>query len=310
MENYLSYKYSQTDIDNFLSAYTEESINLDFKRGVALAMDENAKKEIVKDVSAFANSDGGIIIYGIDEIDHKAGRLCFVDGSIITKEWLEQVINSRIQRKISGLIIDVVRYENDIAKSIFVIKIPRSIQAPHRTSDKRFYKRYNFMSVEMEEYEIRDLYSRKEKTSLKLLPPEKEVIHLHPHEGFVQSCGFWVHFKVENVGNIIETLYKLEIQIPSFSTDELKHMDYYKKYFSRYEGDYSIFSIPNKAPIFQNEIIIMEKFYFTGSAKKFKIINYIILTLYFSFGTDLLYVNLDENLVYNKEKVVFETVDL
>ena len=74
---------------------------------------------------------------------------------------LEQVIQSRIQRKIDGLEIIPVRFENEVKKSIYVIKIPESSLAPHMTSDKRFYKRYNFESVQMEEYEIRNLYNRK-----------------------------------------------------------------------------------------------------------------------------------------------------
>lgn len=44
-----------------------ESVNLDYK--VALSLDGNAKREFAKDVSAFANTAGGMLIYGVTEVD-------------------------------------------------------------------------------------------------------------------------------------------------------------------------------------------------------------------------------------------------
>jgi len=41
-----------------------------------------------------------------------------------------------------------------------VVVVPASIRAPHQAADKRFYKRFNFESVPMEEYEIRDTANR------------------------------------------------------------------------------------------------------------------------------------------------------
>jgi len=87
--------------------------------------------EIVKDVSSFANSAGGMIIYGIKELNHVADSFTFIDGNIYTKEWIEQVIQSGIQRKIEGLKIFPVRFDDNIEKSIYVIKIPESFSAPH-----------------------------------------------------------------------------------------------------------------------------------------------------------------------------------
>lgn len=36
------------------------------------------------------------IVYGIQEKDHKASHLTFIDGTEFTKEWLELVINNGI----------------------------------------------------------------------------------------------------------------------------------------------------------------------------------------------------------------------
>ena len=51
---------------------TEENLHLDYKGAGSLATIDGKKKEISKDISAFANSDGGFVIYGIREFDDDA----------------------------------------------------------------------------------------------------------------------------------------------------------------------------------------------------------------------------------------------
>ncbi len=160
--------YSFEIIESFITNQIEESIHIEFKSKDALARSDSMKKEVSKDVAAFANSDGGIIIYGIEERNHKAYELSFVDGNEFTKEWLEQIISSTIQRNIPDLEIHPIRKNGDIDKTIYVVQIPISIEAPHISRDKRYYKRFNFESVFMEEYEVRQLYGRKVKSILKL----------------------------------------------------------------------------------------------------------------------------------------------
>lgn len=45
-------------------------------------------------------------------------------------------------------------------KVLYVVYVPQSNRAPHIASDKKFYKRFNFQSVPMEEYEVRDSANR------------------------------------------------------------------------------------------------------------------------------------------------------
>lgn len=159
-------KWSPQRLRNMISNGAEESINLDFKAAPALS--DEKKKEICKDVSAFANSDGGAIIYGIEEAEFKASNFSFIDGSVWTKERLEQIIADGIQRKIEGIIIHPIRFDGDIKKSVYVVEIPASDLSPHMTKDNKFYKRYNFMSVVMEEYEVRNSYNKKQNVKLDL----------------------------------------------------------------------------------------------------------------------------------------------
>jgi schlafen family protein len=141
-----------------------ETSNLDYKRSAALARTDVSKNELSKDVSAFANAGGGTLIYGIaeDAKRHVPERLDEgIDPSVITKEWLDDVISSSIHRKIDGVRIHVVPLTAERAGRVsYVVEIPQSLRAPHMASDHRHYKRYNFKSEPMEEYEVRDVARR------------------------------------------------------------------------------------------------------------------------------------------------------
>lgn len=159
--------YSIEDINNLIINEVEENIHLDYKAAGALdKKDEKKRTEITKDISAFANSDGGIIVYGISEIDHRPKEISPVDGRVYTKEWLENVIQ-QIQPRIEDLNIYPIRVD-DIGQSIYVVKIPRSRNAPHMARDKRYYKRFNFKSEPMEDYEVKDLYNRVSTPKIKI----------------------------------------------------------------------------------------------------------------------------------------------
>ena len=201
---------SMEDINQLISLCVEESINLDFKEAPALEKNDKKKAEIAKDVSSFANSAGGYIVYGIKEDNHVADSLSFIDGNEITKEWLEQVIQTRIQRKIEGLKVIPIRFNLDIRQSIYVIRIPESSQAPHMTSDKKFYKRFNFEAVQMEEYKIRNLYNRKDRTKLIINNITTSIETEVENEGEPNEVEFHkLGFQVENIGNSIEKYFKL-----------------------------------------------------------------------------------------------------
>ncbi|WP_422350820.1 helix-turn-helix domain-containing protein [Flagellimonas sp.] len=151
-------------IVQYIDNQIEESNSLDYKAAGALANNDKKKNEISKDVSAFANSNGGVIIYGVKEFDdsdknHLPERIDPVERSRISKEWLEQVIATRIQPKIEGTEICPVTVSETENTVIYVVNIPKSSTA-HQASDNKYYKRYNFQSEPMQDYEIRDVMNR------------------------------------------------------------------------------------------------------------------------------------------------------
>jgi len=59
--------WNEEDLKELIRLQQEENVILDFKRAESLDGAEKKKTEISKDVSAFANSAGGTIVYVIAE---------------------------------------------------------------------------------------------------------------------------------------------------------------------------------------------------------------------------------------------------
>lgn len=163
--------WDESDLLALIQNQVQESLELDYKACASLSNSEGRKNEISKDVSSFANSAGGTIVYGMIENGHIPVQIdCGFDPSAVTKEWIEQVINSRIQRRIDGIVINPVSLTTTNPGHVaYAISIPQSDRAPHMASDNKFYKRFNFQSVPMEEYEVRDTSRRSESPDLYLI---------------------------------------------------------------------------------------------------------------------------------------------
>lgn len=177
------------DLEKYIKLEIAESIHLDYK--ASPAMSKKKRDEICKDVSSFANSDGGLIIYGILEEDALPITLDEgVENSSISREWIEQVIITNISPNIPD--IEIIEIHNGKTNSYFAIKIAKSFNAPHQAPDKKYYKRYNFMSSPMEHYEIEDIKNRK-----LIVPP---LVDFN-----VELYGHLIKLVVENIGDQVAT---------------------------------------------------------------------------------------------------------
>jgi len=149
---------SREDLEKFIYLGVQESLHLDYKDSRALAKEK--RDEIVKDVSSFANADGGVLIYGVRENDHLPESLD--DGTsndIMDREWVDQILQTNITPPVAG--IEIFQIPASHERSFFVVVIPKSFRGPHQASDKKYYKRYNFRSSPMDHYEVEDVISRR-----------------------------------------------------------------------------------------------------------------------------------------------------
>lgn len=243
--------FTQEILESLLLSNLEESINIEFKSAKSLSKEPAVKKEISKDISSFANSDGGIIFYGIDEENHIATSFSFIDGNIFTKEWLENIIISNIQNRIEDLKITPVRFDNDIKQTIYVVKIPQSNHAPHINGDKKYYRRYNFQSVPMEEYEIRNLYLRQKISKVYL-----DRIVVKPDKSKTENIwSFYVELQVINDGCYVSDKYKIACNFENAKGISVNY-DRSKNYnvTNKLEGGVKI-STNECIPLFPDEIL-------------------------------------------------------
>ncbi len=127
--------WDQARVQQYIDDGVEESLNLDYKAAGALAKTPGKRKEVTKDVSAMANSDGGIIIYGLSEKGQLPDALDPIDRQEFSKEWLEHVIGN-IRPRIDDLIIHPVTIGNSDSDVVYIVEIPQSHTA-HQAMDKR-----------------------------------------------------------------------------------------------------------------------------------------------------------------------------
>jgi len=198
----------------------EENSELEYKSDAALQRDEKRITEATKDVSAFANSNGGVLIYGIGENRtkrHLPGNIEPVDRKAITKEWLEQVLNARIRPRIHGIKIHVVTIMDD--KVVYILEIPKG-ETAHQANDKLYYRRHNFSVESMFDSEIRDVMARQKALQIKihydvtkkpniLIAPRGEQV-LHQQRPILFSLN--VH--IENVGKLYATYINMVLTLP------------------------------------------------------------------------------------------------
>ena len=197
-------------INQLISIKEQENLNLEYKSAKALENSPHNKKEITKDVSAMANSAGGIIIYGIKEYDDKENKhlpekIDAVNQSEIKKEWLEQVINT-ISPKIDNIIITPISVDSTNGV-VYVLEIPQSDTA-HQAQDLRYYKRFNFMSEAMQDYEIRDVMGRNKNPKMEL----SFIFKCISRSGI--NTSYTLVAKVTNIGSVYAKYLNIFIEIP------------------------------------------------------------------------------------------------
>jgi hypothetical protein len=125
--------------------------------------------ELAKQLSAFANTGGGQIIYGLDNtgaVDN-GGIARSVRGRQSTKEWLENIIPTLTDFEILGFNVYEILPKStgssqlDSNKSIYVIDVPDSERAPHQSKrDHKYYVRLGSGSQPASHRLIEDIRNR------------------------------------------------------------------------------------------------------------------------------------------------------
>jgi len=210
------YEWGEEDIQRLIDNSIKESTYLDYKRCDSL-LEKNGQsrdkiiREISKDVSSFANAEGGTIVYGVIEenTSPKAIDVGF-DPHLIKREWLEDIIDSNVKPIIDGLKIKQVELNRiHPGKVIYVIYIPQSLQGAIQAKDFKYYQRRNFKSEPMEDYQIRDVMNRFKHPLL--VPEVRYALIKSDADG---SHHYELILKIENKGVVTANVWGMDMLFP------------------------------------------------------------------------------------------------
>lgn len=151
--------FNKDSLKEFVSLQIQEGLYLDYKKELTTPFNDAAKREFLKDVSAFANSAGGLLVIGCREpADHLSAEDQIV-GVADGPKWastLENMASASIDPKIPGLLFHVVDVGAD--KYCILVYVPQSLARPHmvvHTGHRAFYSRSSESTFPMSTHEIR-----------------------------------------------------------------------------------------------------------------------------------------------------------
>lgn len=139
---------NQDFLESLIKNGIEENIHLDYKEQLG------SNAEIAKDLSSFANSDGGNIIYGIREVKNKPTEIIPINQPIL-REKIDQIARNGIDPSLDVRIFPIdVNIEGNEGQ-VILIYIPRKYPILHQAIKRgKYYKRTEFTSSPMSNFEI------------------------------------------------------------------------------------------------------------------------------------------------------------
>jgi len=147
-------------IQHLLSNGEHERKILEFKRDLPRNSDSD-KKEFLADVSSFANSSGGHIVYGIEEEEGGAARIHPIRTTNMDLEIsrLENILRDGISPRLPSYCLHPI--EIDSGGYVLVIRIVQSLISPHMVTfrnSSRFYSRNSNGKYQLDVNEIREAF--------------------------------------------------------------------------------------------------------------------------------------------------------
>ncbi len=146
-----------------------EGQNVDYKRELDTSND--AKKELIKDLTAFGNSNGGYLLIGIDEEDGLPTTITGTAKSVGRQkidEWINSIISANSDPKLDYS-IKVIPHKQD--KVVVVIFVKDSPKKPHMNIyEKRntYFRRHIDITSAASHQEVKDMFAESQSTQERL----------------------------------------------------------------------------------------------------------------------------------------------
>ena len=224
-------KIELKQINELVNDKERENLYLDYKENLPDFKIEQSKRDFLHDITAFANANGGDIIYGIKDKKDTKGlataipeKIVGLDSSINSDQMqrrIEDIAITNIDPPLRGLLFRWIDYKTE---KILILRIPKSWAKPHAVQYKHDiriyirtasgkkpleYREMKHMIIESSTMIDRIKNFRNERLNLlkegKLhlhLAPSLAVIHMVPFASFEQIDTYSVQFLEEKINNL------------------------------------------------------------------------------------------------------------
>lgn len=146
---------TEQDLLDEIAAGVPEGVHVDYKRDTYGRADADVR-EFLKDVSSFANTAGGHLVIGMDEIDGiptaLSGLLINADDEL---QRFENLLNSAVEPRVFGIQMRPVRVSS--GGIAIIIRVPQSWRPPHRVIARGWNKFFGRNSAGAYELSVEDL---------------------------------------------------------------------------------------------------------------------------------------------------------
>jgi hypothetical protein len=115
---------------------TEEDAELEFKETLNLNKDSD-KKDFLRQVASFANAAGGLLVFGVKEIDGKANEIVGieVDCADALRQRILSIVAGGTDLPVPGVNVRFIPVNG--SAQVVIVGIPRSWISPHMVKDDR-----------------------------------------------------------------------------------------------------------------------------------------------------------------------------
>lgn len=160
------------DINEFISSMQEENLNLDFKTiNNSNLTNNDDKRNLAKVLSGFANSNGGLVIWGVEAKKNNQGVDCAtsfkeVDNLNLFMSRLNEFTGMAVSPIVDGVKHRAIETGN--GKGIVITYVPESQSGPHmaKMGEDRYYKRSGDSFYRLEHFDLEDMFGRRPKPKL------------------------------------------------------------------------------------------------------------------------------------------------
>jgi len=205
-------------IDEFITTNKEEDLHLEYKLVIEPGMSRDDRKNLAKALSGFANSDGGIVIWGVDARPNQDGIDCACQKQEVSSvslfvSKLNEFTGNIVNPSVDGVLHRKIIVAGD--SGFAVTFVPSSDSGPHmaKGGEDRYYKRSGSSFYRMEHFDIEDLFGRRKKPKLSL---HTNIIQRGKDSGpggTFYHCGIVVG--IENSGRGIAKYISLALNVNS-----------------------------------------------------------------------------------------------